>query len=179
MHMEQIRPRRRIERIVSTSGYTLVEVIVALLISCVMVTAMFSVALTAKGGSGKSARTIIANQGLAQVTSMLRGFATGCGCDVNSGNCPAPDCTLLSGPNVGAANTWSMDGFSGVVAEAPAMSNKYAYTLGVHTLTGVLPAWFEGPPYGAVFTYTVTAPYTTPEGRPIPKVTAKVDWTEP
>ncbi|MBI3564678.1 MAG: hypothetical protein HY079_05730, partial [Elusimicrobia bacterium] len=156
----------------------LVEVIVAMLISCIMVTAMFSVALTQKSGSGKSDRRVLANQGMAQITAMLKGFVTGCGCDPTTGVCSNTngDCTMLTGPNTANAGvaTWYMNG--GGITDS--MGNVYALTYGTHILTGVLPAWFEAAPYTARVQYAVTNTQTV-NGRPVPKVVVTVNWTEP
>lgn len=171
-----LRPTRR--RRGGPAGYTLVEVIVAMLISCIMVTAMFSVALTQKAGSGKSDRRILANQGAAQITAMLKGFVTGCGCDPSTGVCSNTngDCTMLTGPNTANAGvaTWYMNG--GGITDS--MGNVYALTYGAHTLTGVLPAAFEAAPYNARVVYTVSNTQTV-NGRPVPQVVVNVNWTEP
>ena len=50
------RPRGR-------AGYTLVEVVLAMLLTTVIVTSVFSVALTTKGGGGKAERKLKAAAG--------------------------------------------------------------------------------------------------------------------
>jgi len=162
-------------------GYTLIEVIVAMLISCIMVTAMFSVALTTKQGTGKSDRHLIAAQAARQVTSQLRGFVTGCACDPVSGVCSAAanDCTMMPGPNtsrVGVA-TWYFQSPGGIPI-SDSMGDVWALASGVHTISGLLPAWFEGAPYNARVIYTVTV-LSTVAGRPVPQVDVNVQWTEP
>ncbi len=176
--LQQMPHRRPIKRRSPRGGYTLVEVVVALLISCIMVTAMFSVALTAKGGSGKSGRRIVANQASAQISSMLRGFVTGCGCNVNTGGCAA-DCALIPGPNTSNAGvaTWYINGFGGITDDLSG-GNVYALMAGVHNLRNVLPPWFEGPPYNGRVSYTVTVADTV-QGRPVPRVDVNITWVEP
>jgi prepilin-type N-terminal cleavage/methylation domain-containing protein len=177
--MEPPRHLRLIRRRRDGLGYTLVEVIVAMLISCIMVTAMFSVALTQKQGSGKSDRRMLANQGAAQITAMLKGYVTGCGCDPTTGACSAVngDCTLLPGPNTANSGvaTWYMNG--GGITDS--MGNVYALTFGSHVLQGVLPAWLEAAPYNARVTYVVSAAQGLVNGRPVPQVVVTVNWTEP
>ncbi len=177
--MERLRLRRLIRLRRDGLGYTLVEVIVAMLISCIMVTAMFSVALTQKAGSGKSDRKMLANQGMSQVSAMLKGYVTGCGCDPNTGVCNGGgDCDTLLGPNKanGGVATWYLNGSGGNISDS--MGNVYALTYGVHTLTGVLPGWLEAAPYNARVSYTVSQAQLV-NGRPVPQVVMSVNWTEP
>lgn len=178
--MERPRLRRLIRRPRgAAAGYTLVEVIVAMLISCIMVTSMFSVAITQKASTGKSDRRILANQGAAQISAMLTGYVTGCGCNPATGACSTVnnDCTQLLGPNKSAAGaaTWFLNGDAGIT---DSRGNVYALTFGNHTLTNVLPAWFEGAPYNARVSYTVTNLQNV-NGRPVPQVAVTVNWTEP
>jgi type II secretory pathway pseudopilin PulG len=160
----------------------LVEVIVAMLISCIMVTAMFSVALTTKQGTGKSDRHLIASQAARQITSQLKGFVTGCGCNAISGVCSVAgnDCTMVLGPNTSrnGVATWYFNSPTAVPPITDSMGDVYALTVGVHTISGLLPVWFEGAPYSARVIYTVTQ-LTTVAGRPVPQVDVNVNWTEP
>lgn len=157
-----------------------------MLISCIMVTAMFSVALTSRQGTGKSDRRLIAAQAARQVTSQLRAYVTGCGCDVVTGACSSVnnDCTMMTGPNTSRSGvaTWY---FNSPTASPPVLDDQgdvYALKAGpgglTHTITGMLPSWFEGAPYNARVTYRVTVPATF-SGRPQPQVDVSVNWTEP
>lgn len=151
-----------------------------MLISCIMVTAMFGVALTSKQGTGKSDRHLIASQAARQVTSQLRAYVTGCGCNVASGVCSAVanDCTMLTGPNtsrVGVA-TWYFNSPGAGIFDS--RGDVYALASGAHSISGLLPAWFEAAPYNARVVYTVSVIQTI-GGRPVPQVDATVNWTEP
>jgi prepilin-type N-terminal cleavage/methylation domain-containing protein len=180
--MPRPRPRPTERRGSAGLGYTLIEVVVAMLISCIMVTAMFSVALTSRQGSGKSDRHLIANQAARQVSSQLRAYVTGCNCDPSTGACSTVnnDCTMMTGPNTTRAGvaTWY---FNSPGASPPVIDSQgdvWALKIGDHSLTGVLPSWFEGAPYNARVVYTVTVPASF-GGRPQPQVYVHVDWTEP
>jgi prepilin-type N-terminal cleavage/methylation domain-containing protein len=146
-------------------GYTLVEVVIAMLLVSIMVTSVFSVALTAKQGGGKGVRKLLAAQGAKQVSGVLKNFVTG---DETT--------TMIAGP--GGGNGWAMS--NGVVTAAcpGGGTNCYAMASGTHTLTGVLPAWFEAAPYNARVRYFVNNSVTI-NGRPMPNVTITTDWTEP
>ena len=152
----------------ASSGYTLVEVMVAMLLTSIMVTSVFSVALTVKTGGNKGERKIKAAAGARQVAAVLKNFVTG-----------DPTNTMIPGPGVGS-NKWSMDG--GAVDDT-SCSNCYALTSGSHTLTGILPATFEAAPFNARVIYFVDpAGDTITDGvntRPIPSVSITTTWTDP
>jgi prepilin-type N-terminal cleavage/methylation domain-containing protein len=131
---------RRLRADAASSGYTLVEVMVAMLLTSIMVTSVFSVALTVKTGGNKGERKIKAAAGARQVAAMLKNYVTG-----------DPNNTLIPGPGLGT-NKWSMD--SGGVDDT-SCSNCYALTSGTHTLTGILPATFEAAPFNARVIYFV------------------------
>ncbi len=150
-----------------------------MLISCIMVTAMFSVALTQKQGSGKSDRRMLSNQGAAVVSALLKDFVTGCDCNPATGAC-GPDCALIEGPNKfrsPGVGTWYMNGHAGVVVDS--MGDVYALRYGLHTLRGLLPAWLEAAPYNGRVNYTVTPAQAAVLGRPVPQVVVDVHWDEP
>ncbi|MDE2143607.1 MAG: prepilin-type N-terminal cleavage/methylation domain-containing protein [Elusimicrobia bacterium] len=175
--------RRRLRRTKASVraflGYTLVEVIVAMLISCVMVTAMFAVALSTKRATGKSDRHLIAAQAARQITSQLKSYVTGCGCSTAAnGTCSSTnnDCSFMTGPNTcrSGVATW----YIGCPTATPtpivdSRGDVYALSAGLHVVTGLLPAWFEAAPYNATVQYTVTIVGTTPQ------VVVNVNWTEP
>jgi type II secretory pathway pseudopilin PulG len=149
-------PRRRTE-----SGYTLVEVVIAMLLTSVMVTSVFSVALTAKSGGGKGERSLMATQGAKQISNLLKNFVTG------------DTATTITYPPGVAANGWGLTGVNGITDTCPdASTNCWALAPGTHTLAGVFPAAFEAAPYSARVTYFVAG------GSP-PNVIVTATWTEP
>lgn len=152
-----------------------------MLISCVMVTAMFGVALSTKRATGKSDRHLIAAQATRQITSQLKAYVTGCGCSTaTNGTCSNlnNDCTLMTGPNTcrSGAATWYIGCPSSTPPIVDSRGDVYALSAGLHVVTGLLPAWFEAAPYNASVQYTVTILGTTP---PVPQVDVNVTWTEP
>ena len=144
-------------------GYTLVEVMVAMLLTSIMVTSVFSVALTVKTGGSKGERKIKAAAGARQIAAQLKNYVTG-----------DPTTTTIPGPGSGL-NSWSMD--SGGVDDTSCV-NCYALTAGSHTLTGVLPASFEAAPFNARVIYFVSTTDTV-NGRPVPSVSITTTWDEP
>ncbi|MFI5347298.1 MAG: type II secretion system protein J [Elusimicrobiota bacterium] len=180
--------RRRLRRIklprLGRLGYTLVEVIVAMLISCVMVTAMFTVVLTTKQSTGKSDRHLIAAQAARQITSQLRSYTTGCGCSMaTNGLCSNTNfaCTFMTGPNTCRAGvaTWYIGCPTALpVPIVDSRGDVYALSAGLHIITGLLPAWFEAAPYSATVQYNVTI-ISPPSVPSYPQVDVNVLWTEP
>jgi prepilin-type N-terminal cleavage/methylation domain-containing protein len=161
-------------------GYTLVEVVIAMLISSIMVTAMFGVALSQKVGTTQGDHRLYADQAIRQVSSQLRAYVTGCGCSAATGSCSSSgipnDCTMILGPNTANAGpaTW----FFNSPSVTDSMGNVWALTNGTHVLTGVLPAWFEAAPYNARVSYVVTTVETI-NGRPVQSAAVSANWTEP
>jgi hypothetical protein len=135
-----------------------------MLLTSVMVTSVFSVALTAKTGGAKGERKIKAAAGARQVAAQLKNYVTG---DETVGG-------AFAGPGTGG-NSWSMDG--GGVNDTSCV-NCYALSAGSHVLTGILPAAFEAAPYNARVQYHVTYAGTV-NGRPVPAVSITTTWTEP
>ncbi len=171
--MEPVSPRRRIKPLAALrayaarGGYTLVEVMVAMLLTSIMVTSVFSVALTVKTGGSKGERKIKAAAGARQIAGQLKNFVTG-----------DPTDTWLAGPGTGA-NKWSMDG--GGIDDTSCV-DCYALTAGSHTLTGVLPVEFEAAPFNARVTYFISITDTITDGvniRPVPSVSITTTWTDP
>jgi len=136
-----------------------------MLLTSIMVTSVFSVALTVKTGGTKGERKIKAAAGARQIAAVLKNYVTG-----------DPTSTLILGPGTGAgAASWSMD--SGGVNDLSCV-NCYALTAGSHTLTGVLPASFEAAPFNARVIYFVSVTDTV-NGRPVPSVSITTTWTDP
>jgi len=195
---------RSIKRASRRAGYTLVEVVVAMLITSVMVTSVFSVTLTSKFSGDKNDRRVVASQAARRLASHLRNFVTGCDCNPSTGVCsgttscaingPTPTTTPSPGLNVAS---WYMNCPTcapAIVDCWPAPSpvynacgggnNVYALTFGAHAVKGLLPTEFEAAPYNARVVYTVTsyqpmAYNVTTYGRTLPQVTVDVQWTEP
>ena len=95
------RSRPTSSRPISEEGYTLVEVMVAMLLTSIMVTSVFSVALTVKTGGGKGESKMKAAAMTRQVTAVLKNYVTA---ETGTASTSAP----FAGPCVGAANNWSM-----------------------------------------------------------------------
>jgi prepilin-type N-terminal cleavage/methylation domain-containing protein len=154
-------------------GYTLVEVVVSMLLMSIMVSSVFSLALSARQSGGKSDRRMEASQAAKQMTGLLRNYVTG-----------DPATTLIDGPNAkNPANRWSLSDstVSPPIVETctagACVPAGYALAPGSHTVTGVLPGWFAGPPYNAELKYYVGT--ETIDGLPAPQINVWVDWTEP
>ena len=177
--MEPVFPRRRIEplpssRATAEGGYTLVEVMVAMLLTSIMVTSVFSVALTVKTGGSKGERKIKAAAGARQIAALLKNYVTAETGTASTGFAAG----TLAGPCGGAVNNWSLT-CNGVVDTCPDATNTcYALMQGTHTLTGVLGTAFEGSPWNARVTYFVDAT-TLVNGRPVPAVSITSTWTDP
>lgn len=158
-------------------GFTLLEILVSILLTAVMVSSVFSIALTAKRGGGRTDRKMIASQGSRELTAMLRLYVTA---NPNEANW---------GPNAG---NWTLD--SGGIndcgdlgasppTDCPGTDNCpgcYALEKGSHVLSGFLPGWFEGSPYNARTTYWVSYQYAySVANGTMPLVNISVDWSEP
>lgn len=137
-----------------------------MLLTSIMVTSIFSVALTAKTSGGKGTRKLKAAVGARAVSAMLRNYVSA---DLVQTTIPGPG-TL--------ANPWSMTS-GGIVDACPGGgSTCYAFAGGTHTLTGVLDPTFEASPYNARVRYFVDDTAIV-NGRPVPAVTITTTWDEP
>ena len=136
-----------------------------MLLTSIMVTAVFSVALTAKSSGDKGERKLRAAVGARAVSAMLRNYVTA-----------DPLETTILGPGTGAgAASWSMTS-GGVVDARPcgtAPRSIYALEAGDHCLTGVLDQDFEDPPYNARVRYNVVYAGS------VPQVAITTTWDEP
>lgn len=165
-------------RISGRTGYTLVEVVVAVLLTSIMVTAVFSVALTSKQGNVKTEHKMIASQATRRLSAALRNFVTGCDCDTATGICDMTSCTFLGPTPRPDRFSWCLnDPTNGIFDDR---GDVWALTDGLHRVTGVgmLPAWFQAAPYNARIEYTVDNSALV-EGRPVSQVNITVVWTEP
>ena len=143
----------------------MVEIVISIMLTALMVSSVFSVALTSKTGGGKQERKLIAAEASRQLSARLKNFVSA---DVTG-------TSGIQGPGSGT-NRWSMDDGAvndcGPSCGAPTCTNCYALGAGVHTLQGFLPAWFTNAPYNATISYNVLSvnPYN---------VQISVNWTDP
>jgi len=163
----------------AANGFTLVEVMVAMLLTSIMVTSVFSVALTAKTGGGKGEAKIKAGAGARQVAALLKNYVT-----AETGTVSTSGPNAIEGPCTTATNNWSIT-CNGIVDSCPGGgSSCYALAAGTHTLTGVM-GNFEGAPTpanpegrNARVSYHVDWSQMV-NGRPVPQVSITTNWTEP
>ena len=106
------------------AGYTLVEIIISMLIMAVLVSSVFSVALSTAGGDIKAERRVYATQGARSLSAALKGYVSG-----------DPTTTVIRGPNsANLTNRWSIN-LPGVQTDS--QGDAWALNPGVHTLTCV------------------------------------------
>jgi len=162
-----IRPRQA-----SEEGYTLVEVMVAMLLTSIMVTSVFSVALTVKTGGGKGESKMKAAAMTRQISAILKNYVT-----AETGSAST---ALIPGPCGGAANNWSMT-CNGITDNCPLGGSAcYALDPGTHTLSGVNPAFEATPLLGgqnARTSYFVVTNIIG--GQRVPIVVITTTWDEP
>ncbi len=137
------------------AGYTLLEVLIALVIVCVIVVSSFSVTLVSRQNRGRIDRRTAAALATREVAQKLKMFVTA-------------DRTLAHGPDAGV-DGWSLHGDR---------CNCYALADGQHNLDPAV--WMPSlaaAPYNGTISYTVA---TTPTAvGPQPTVTFAVNWSEP
>jgi hypothetical protein len=123
-----------------------------MMLMMVIVSSVFSVALSTKQSGGRSERKLAATQVSKELTSLLKSYVS----DPTARGGGEP----ISGPNANnALNRWSIED----ATQSPAVAcvhdslaaNHYALAAGTHSVTGVLPAWFAAPPYSATLAYYV------------------------
>lgn len=174
-------------------GYTLIEVVISILLTAVMVSSVFSIALSTRAGGGKSDRKLLGAQGTKALGAALKGYVA---------ESTAYSNTLIFGPN--AANrgntpqSWNIDtpGIqedhactitqSGTPAQVTSISigaeqDVPAMNPGSHCMVCVaappndaqcfVPKLLRDPPFNGVAFYTVT-------GTP-PQVQIGMFWNEP
>jgi hypothetical protein len=146
-----------------------------MMLMAVMVSSVFSVVLSTKQTGGKSDRKLLAAQSSKELTAMLKGFVS----DPTARGFSEP----IDGPNANhPSNKWALDDSTqsppitcGLNFAAPSV--HYALAAGTHTVTGILPAWFEAAPYLATMKYYVNISMVS--GQELPEVAVDVNWTEP
>lgn len=162
-------------------GYTLIEVVIAVFLTAIVVTSVFSVAVSSSASGGKAERKMLAAQAAKSLSSALKDYVTGDSTISGNG---------FQGPNSansGAAR-WNLH-VPGVQTD----SNGAVYALSpwpnvgttVHTLTCVaaapndttcfMPRALRRAPYNGSISYTVEV--ASPNGPP--KITINTTWTEP
>ena len=196
--MEQARLFRLTSARGVQAGYTLVEVVVAMLISCIMITAVFGVALTSKQSTGKNERHLLFDQGIAQLSGQLKSYVTACGC-VPGGSCPTGPCNgpgEIDGPNTNfhwSPATWYLDGAPGAngatihdYPNPPSSCGSFgtpqkvwALASGAHYITGVVNSGtppLDQSPFCGYIMYTVAWP--GPPATVPPQVTFTATWND-
>lgn len=129
------------------AGFSLVEVMVAILLTAIIVTSVFAVAVTAQKSSGVFDRKVITNYAASQLLDRLRNYVTastsGAGTD--------------RGPNGTGAQSWTLPGDS--CTGCGGSPNCYALDADeacLHDVTTMLPQTLRDPPYNMTMTYQVT-----------------------
>lgn len=149
-------------------GFTLVEVIVAILVTAVVVTSVFAVAMSVKRGTAVSERRLAANNAGKHLLEKLKNYVTP---ELAHSGVPWP------GPGVGSG--WKLPedncGDCG--------GGCYALATGCeHNASALIPQMWRDPPYGMTMKYKVydrggCAPYPCATAQP--QVSVKLDWDEP
>ena len=142
-------------------GYTIVEVVVAMLLSAVMISAVFSIALSGRQTTARSDRRLVAAQAAQSMMQRLKNYVTG---DYSN---------AALGPN----GSWTIAGDSD--------THGYALYPGTHNFvktSGIVPDALM--PYNGTLSYTVTqVTPLTPPNCVTPQcqvsVSVTVTWTEP
>ncbi|MDE2038519.1 MAG: type II secretion system protein [Elusimicrobia bacterium] len=172
-------------------GYTLVEVVVSILLTAVMVSAIFSVALSSRQGGGKAERKMLANGAAQALSDALKGYVSG---DYSG----AASAFGINGPSPGSgAATWYIStanqvdhNCSGPASAADSSTTiygpapRYALAAGCHALVCqagaaqsecFMPAKLRASPYNGYIYYTVSYP----AGSSAPLVQVFTYWSEP
>ncbi|MFI5360459.1 MAG: prepilin-type N-terminal cleavage/methylation domain-containing protein [Elusimicrobiota bacterium] len=179
------------------AGYTLVEVMIAMLISAVMVTAVMGAAMTASQSGGTAMHKLLFNQVTAQLSAQVKGYVTACGCLKSTGFCPSPQCADpgINGPNTANAGAaqWYMNGADGNIIDSASAPNNgvagapqdvWALSCGTHHfITHNPPTTLEAPPYDGYVEYWVTFPGgctpNIPANTDAPSISFQASWVEP
>ncbi len=142
----------------NTQGFTLIEVVVAMLITAVMVSSVFSVSLHTRRNDVRADRKLLAAQATRQLTSTLEEYVTA-------------DHSSAQSVSFSPGGSWAWQ------APVTDSAGGYALAAGTHTLTHYLPSWFEAAPYNAHAVYYVQV--NSMGGSNNLWVSAAVTWAEP
>lgn len=142
------------------------------MLSAIMLSAMFSIALSAKRSGGKAERQLIATHAAKSLLGTLKNYVSA-------------DTSTALGPNKlnAGPDTWSINTPAAVPPIVDSLGNVWALQPGCHTLTGYLdgfePGWFISPPYTATIAYCVTTPIDDLLAGRTPNIQVTLDWNEP
>ncbi|MBI4377043.1 MAG: type II secretion system protein [Elusimicrobia bacterium] len=147
-------------------GFTLIEVVVSIMLSAIIVSAMMAMAMTVRGSGGKGERRLIGGQASKALSDILKNYVTA-----------DPTAADPSGPNAdNSGNRWSINGLYGTVVDD--RGDVYALEPGTHTLSGFMsqmaPPWFVEAPYNGRISYYVAT--GTGDSR---WINIMVNWDEP
>lgn len=150
----------------ASSGLTLVEVMVSILLTAIVVTAVMTVSLTARRGSVRTDRKLLASDSARGLLDRLANY-------ISSSLEPG------IGPNNGG---WDLSG--DLCDCCGGIPGCYALEPGTHTVTSLLPGEVIGPPYNMAMSYfvrdtedAVDAGISRADFRP--QVSVSVTWDEP
>lgn len=126
-------------------GFTLVETLIAVLLISVVVTSVFSLALTAKISSVKTERRASGMFYVRRTTEKLKAYVTA-------------DKTAAVAAAMGAPVDWKLpeDACNSGLGTCSA-ANCWALEICTHDVTAMLPAALSGAPINAKLAYTVTS----------------------
>ena len=166
-------------------GFTMIEVVISILLTATLVSAVFSVALSTQKSSGKADRKMLAGQAHRQLTSALKGYMGA------RTNLASTNSVGIYGPNTyyrgNTIQSWNIhtpgvqtDSAGDVYALSP-FPNAGTVT---HTLTCIaapgsdagcfLPKIMRDPPVSATISYTVNVPGANQP----PAVTVTVNYND-
>lgn len=158
----------------NTRGYTLLEAAIAMLLTALIASSVFTIAMSARRSSNKGLRKLAADQAARQLSDQLKNYVTGdrTATLANSGIAPP-------NPNGTGAQGWSLvttNTADSLCGGTPC----YALQEGTHVVTGILPTWFTSPPYSATLRYYVKEVYYFNGSVNVmsPWVNITVDWSE-
>jgi len=141
-------------------GYTLVEVVVSMLLCAVMVTSVFTVALSGKSGGQKIDEKLYETQASQAVLQILANYVTA-DPSITQALVPGPNKTNCActndPPNCGCMlSTWYLDTVGGSFADS--MGPVWALKQGHHEIRGSigLVPQLRDAPYNAYVSYDVT-----------------------
>lgn len=159
------RSTTRSAALLSASGFTLTEVVVAILLTGIIVTGTFSAILITKKTPEVSTNRVLAAMSQRQLLETLQNYQTASYCSSSvavNALCPSNDPTWIMGPN----GNWALPGDTCQACSGPTCgcnqpqcaSGPGCYALETncsHDVTDLLPSFMSGPPYFAKMCYTV------------------------